>query len=54
MMNKTVLVVDDSSTIRKLVTVSLELQGFNVVAACDGIEALEKLKEELADEGKNK
>ncbi len=48
-MNKTVLVVDDSSTIRKLVTVSLELQGFNVVAACDGMEALEKLPNEKID-----
>jgi two-component system chemotaxis response regulator CheY len=42
-MGKTVLVVDDSSTVRKFVCVSLEMQGFNVTAACDGMDALEKL-----------
>ena len=42
-MSKVILVVDDSSTIRKFVAVSLSLQGFEVVTACDGMDALEKL-----------
>ena len=42
-MNKVVLVVDDSSTVRKFVSVSLEMQGFKVTSACDGMDALEKL-----------
>ena len=42
-MNKVVLVVDDSSTVRKFVSVSLSMQGFNVLTASDGMDALEKL-----------
>ena len=42
-MSKWVLVVDDSSTVRKFVSVSLEMQGFSVTTACDGMDALEKL-----------
>ena len=43
METKSVLVVDDSSTVRKFVSVSLEMQGFTVTPACDGMDALEKL-----------
>ena len=42
-MSKEVLVVDDSATVRKFVSVSLSMQGFTVVTACDGMDALEKL-----------
>lgn len=42
-MSKTVLVVDDSPTVRKFVSVSLEMQGFEVTTASDGMDALEKL-----------
>jgi len=42
-MGKTILVVDDSPTVRKFVSVSLEMQGFNVTSASDGMDALEKL-----------
>ena len=42
-MSKEVLVVDDSATVRKFVSVSLSMQGFKVVTACDGMDALEKL-----------
>jgi two-component system, chemotaxis family, chemotaxis protein CheY len=42
-MNYQVLVVDDSATVRKFVSVSLGMQGFSVVTACDGMDALEKL-----------
>ncbi len=42
-MERTVLVVDDSATVRKFVSVSLAMKGVKVVAACDGMDALEKL-----------
>ena len=42
-MGRQILVVDDSPTVRKFVSVSLTMQGFDVVAACDGMDALEKL-----------
>ena len=42
-MGKSVLAVDDSATVRKFVSVSLTMQGFDVVTACDGMDALEKL-----------
>ncbi|HTP12465.1 MAG TPA: response regulator [Bacteroidota bacterium] len=42
-MDKTILVVDDSPTVRKFVSVSLEMQGFSVMTACDGMDALEQL-----------
>jgi CheY-like chemotaxis protein len=38
-----VLVVDDSEVIRQLITVNLELEGFEVVTAVDGVDALEKI-----------
>ena len=42
-MSKEVLIVDDSATVRKFVSVSLSMQGFTVVTACDGMDALEKI-----------
>lgn len=48
-MNQTILVVDDSSTVRKFVSVSLSMQGFRVVTAEDGMDALEKLPKEPID-----
>lgn len=48
-MRKVILVVDDSSTVRKFVSVSLALQGFEVITACDGMEALEKLPAQKVD-----
>lgn len=48
-MDKNVLIVDDSPTVRKFVSVSLSMQGFNVVAACDGMDALEKLPQKKFD-----
>ena len=42
-MEKVILVVDDSATVRKFVSASLTMQGFNVITACDGMDALEKL-----------
>jgi two-component system, chemotaxis family, chemotaxis protein CheY len=48
-MGKQILIVDDSATVRKFVSVSLGMQGFNVVAACDGMDALEKLPQSNFD-----
>ena len=42
-MSKTILVADDSATIRKLITLSLKAIGKKVVVASDGMEALETL-----------
>lgn len=39
----TVMAVDDSPTIRKIVSMSLESVGYNVVTAADGMEALQQL-----------
>jgi DNA-binding response OmpR family regulator len=36
-----VLVVDDNDAIRHLISVNLELEGFEVVTACDGHECLD-------------
>ena len=41
----TILTVDDSPTIRKLLMLTLEREGFNVVQAEDGVEALVKMSE---------
>ena len=38
-----VLVVDDDDVIRQLITVNLELEGFEVFTAVDGQDALEKV-----------
>jgi twitching motility two-component system response regulator PilG len=46
---KVVLVVDDSPTIRKLVSVTLERQGYRVVTASGGVEAMGRLKEIVPD-----
>ena len=48
-MNKVILVVDDSPTVRKFVSVSLSMQGFTVITACDGMDALEKLPKAQVD-----
>ncbi|MFZ1979170.1 MAG: response regulator [Bacteroidota bacterium] len=48
-MEKVVLVVDDSSTVRKFVAASLNIKGFRVVTAGDGIEALERMPLEKFD-----
>src|SRR5439155_12104031 len=40
-----VIVVDDDDVIRQLITVNLELEGFDVVPAVDGQDALDKVKD---------
>jgi CheY-like chemotaxis protein len=44
-----VLVVDDNDNIRRLIAINLELEGFEVVTARDGIEALELVRDAAPD-----
>lgn len=44
-----VMVVDDSVTVRKVTTRLLERQGYDVVSAKDGVDAIEKLEELTPD-----
>jgi len=46
---KTILVVDDSATVRKLISGKLEKSGHFVVCAEDGIEALARMEENSPD-----
>ena len=46
---KTILVVDDSPTVRKLISGKLEKSGHNVVCAVDGVEALARVAEQIPD-----
>jgi len=44
-----ILTVDDSVTLRKIVSITLERQGYRVLTATDGMQALAKLNEETPD-----
>jgi two-component system chemotaxis response regulator CheY len=48
-MAKNILVVDDSSSIRKIVSLSLKVLDFNIISAEDGVIALEKLSQNSID-----
>ena len=50
-MTKTILAVDDSSSMRQLVTFTLRSAGYEVVEASDGREALGKLSREIRAHG---
>jgi chemosensory pili system protein ChpA (sensor histidine kinase/response regulator) len=43
---KVVMVVDDSITVRKITSRLLEREGYRVITARDGVDALEQLKKE--------
>jgi CheY-like chemotaxis protein/Tfp pilus assembly protein PilF len=47
--NRKILIVDDSATVRKLISSKLEKSGHEVVTAVDGVDALEKIKEFTPD-----
>jgi chemosensory pili system protein ChpA (sensor histidine kinase/response regulator) len=47
--HKTIMVVDDSVTVRKVMTRFLEREGFNVITAKDGVDALQVLQEQIPD-----
>jgi CheY-like chemotaxis protein len=44
-----VLVVDDSSVVRDLIAVNLEMEGLEVVRCADGLEALDRVAEQRPD-----
>ena len=44
-----ILVVDDSATVRKLISSKLEKSGHEVISAVDGVEAMERIKEFTPD-----
>jgi twitching motility two-component system response regulator PilG len=44
-----VMVIDDSPTIRKAVSIGLEAEGYHVVTAVDGVDALHKLEQTQPD-----
>jgi len=48
-MARTILVVDDETTLRETLAEALEADGYRVVAAVDGREALEKFRSEQPD-----
>jgi CheY-like chemotaxis protein len=46
---KTILVVDDSATVRKLISSKLEKSGHNVICAVDGVDAMEIIENVVPD-----
>ena len=44
-----ILVVEDEGDIRELIKISLEDEGYNVIPACDGLEAMDILKKKDMD-----
>ena len=45
----TILIVDDEDAIRDMLCVLLEDEGYNVVTAADGLEAIDRLEESHPD-----
>lgn len=48
-MTKTILAVDDSSSLRQMVAFSLKAAGYQVVEAVDGQDGLDKARQQVVD-----
>jgi len=48
-MSKTILVAEDSSSVRKFITLALKMKGYNVITAEDGMVALELFPKQQVD-----
>ena len=48
-MEKTILIAEDSASIRKFISLALKLHGYRVILTVDGMDALEKLAQEHVD-----
>lgn len=48
-MGKTIMTVDDSTSVRQLVAFTLKQEGYNILEAVDGLDALQKLKSAKID-----
>jgi len=48
-MSKVIMTVDDSTSVRQMVSFTLQQAGYDVVEAEDGVDALEKLKAKKVD-----
>lgn len=48
-MSKNILAVDDSGSLRQMVVFSLRSAGYNVIEAVDGLDGLEKAKQQPFD-----
>ena len=48
-MSRKILVVEDQADIRKMMKILLEINGFDVIEAADGYEAVEKAVDEMPD-----
>ena len=46
-MHKTILAVDDSNSLRQMVSFTLAAAGYNVVLAVDGVDALAKARKQV-------
>ena len=49
MKGATILVVDDDPVIQKLLSVNFEMEGYRVITASDGIEGLERIRDDAPD-----
>ena len=48
-MSKTILVAEDSSSVRKFITLALKMKGYKIVACEDGMAAMEAFPKEKVD-----